>query len=72
MVSIQIYVNGEVVTPILPLNDGYWHHLCVTWKSNGGQWEAYVDGHRLRSGAGLATGTYIRGGGHLILGRHIQ
>ena len=57
-----------MVSTTLTLNDASWHHVCVTWQSDGGQWKVYVDGFLLKYGTGLATGTYIVGGGHLILG----
>ena len=28
----------------MSINDGQWHHVCVTWTSTTGQWQAWKDG----------------------------
>lgn len=28
----------------MSINDGQWHHVCVTWTSSTGQWQAWKDG----------------------------
>ena len=28
----------------MSINDGQWHHVCVTWTSSTGQWRAWKDG----------------------------
>ena len=52
-----------------PLNDGKWHHVCVTWDNVEGAWNFYVDGSRRISGSGLAVGHVIQGGGHFVIGQ---
>jgi len=64
----QLFVNGRAVSTNLSLNDGNWNHLCASWTSVGGQWNVYVNGTRRAAGRGLATNTYILGGGLLVLG----
>ena len=33
-----------------PLNDGFWHYVCLTWSSATGTWIFYVDGQLATSG----------------------
>ena len=28
----------------MSINDGQWHHVCFTWTSSTGEWQAYKDG----------------------------
>ncbi|KTF86528.1 hypothetical protein cypCar_00003377 [Cyprinus carpio] len=53
----------------LSLSDGRWHHVCITWTTRDGLWEAYQDGQRLGSGENLAPWHPIKAGGVLILGQ---
>ena len=64
-------INGEIARTELVLNDGRWHHLCVTWQSAGGEWSLYINGTKVIEGAGLGIGTYIEGGGYLVIGRYV-
>ncbi|AWP06634.1 putative G-protein coupled receptor 144-like [Scophthalmus maximus] len=50
-------------------NDGGWHHICVTWHRNSGQWAIYVDGVLKDMGSGTDTSRDIHGDGILILGQ---
>ncbi|XP_038559048.1 adhesion G-protein coupled receptor D2 isoform X2 [Micropterus salmoides] len=50
-------------------NDGAWHHICVTWRRNGGHWAIYVDGDRKDMGSGTDISRDIYGDGILILGQ---
>nr|XP_006813637.1 PREDICTED: uncharacterized protein LOC102800578 [Saccoglossus kowalevskii] len=49
--------------------DANWHHVCVTWKSNDGEWQVYEDGVLRNSGNSLKSGATISGGGVLIAGQ---
>uniref|UniRef100_A0A8C8JCR8 Adhesion G protein-coupled receptor D2 n=1 Tax=Oncorhynchus tshawytscha TaxID=74940 RepID=A0A8C8JCR8_ONCTS len=51
------------------LNDGAWHHLCVTWRKADGHWAIYVDGERGAMGSRTNTPRDIHGEGILILGQ---
>ncbi|XP_077978220.1 uncharacterized protein LOC144433736 [Glandiceps talaboti] len=53
----------------IAINDGMWHHVCVTWSSDKGDWELYVDGTLIASDDKLSKGKTIRPGGTLALGR---
>ncbi|XP_071427574.1 pentraxin-4 [Pithys albifrons albifrons] len=55
--------------PVLPLLDGDWHHLCLTWSSGRGRYRLYVDRRVLAAGSGFQQGYEIPAGGSLVLGR---
>uniref|UniRef100_A0A8C3JK85 Pentraxin 4 n=1 Tax=Calidris pygmaea TaxID=425635 RepID=A0A8C3JK85_9CHAR len=55
--------------PVMPLLDGKWHHLCLTWSSGQGQYRFYVDRRLLAAGSGFRQGYQIPAGGSLVLGR---
>ncbi|XP_051488433.1 pentraxin-4 [Apus apus] len=54
--------------PVVPLLDGRWHHLCLTWSSGQGQYRFYVDRRLLAAGSGFQRGYEIPTGGLLVLG----
>ncbi|XP_063270307.1 pentraxin-4 isoform X2 [Prinia subflava] len=54
--------------PVVPLLDGKWHHLCLTWSSGQGQYRFYVDRRLLAAGSGFQRGHEIPAGGSLVLG----
>jgi len=51
------------------VNDGKWHHICLTWENTAGSWKLCKDGKVAASGKGLKTGHVIRGNGVLVLGQ---
>lgn len=51
------------------INDGKWHHLCITWTTRDGMWEAFQDGLMLGSGENLAPYHPIKPEGVLVLGQ---
>lgn len=55
--------------PVVPLLDGEWHHLCLTWSSGQGQYRFYLDRRLLAAGSGFQQGYEIPAGGSLVLGR---
>lgn len=59
----------QAVTLPLSLGDGKWHHVCVTWSTRDGQWEAYQDGVQRGSGINLSPWHPIKPGGVFILGQ---
>ncbi|XP_070546534.1 uncharacterized protein [Ptychodera flava] len=67
--GLKIFVKGTKKTTDLKVDDGKWHHVCVTWTSNGGTWIYYDNGAQYTSGSGLQSGKTITGGGSLILGQ---
>ncbi|MEQ2216498.1 Neuronal pentraxin-2, partial [Xenoophorus captivus] len=53
----------------LEVRDGKWHHICISWTTRDGQWEAYQDGEKLGTGDNLAAWHPIKPGGVIILGQ---
>ena len=53
----------------MSLNDGKWHHVCLTWNNSAGTWNLYLDGALRGSGSGLGTGLSLHGRGRLVLGQ---
>lgn len=51
------------------INDGKWHHICVTWTTRDGVWEAYQDGTQGGNGENLAPYHPIKPQGVLVLGQ---
>uniref|UniRef100_A0A3B4EZE7 Neuronal pentraxin-1-like n=1 Tax=Pundamilia nyererei TaxID=303518 RepID=A0A3B4EZE7_9CICH len=66
---IELLIDDKVTTLPLSLSDGKWHHVCVTWTTRDGQWEAYQDGVKRGSGANLSAWHPIKAGGVFILGQ---
>ena len=52
-----------------PLNDGQWHHICVTWRNSDGKWVFFVDGFGRISGDALATNHVIKSNGRFVVGQ---
>lgn len=51
------------------INDGKWHHLCITWTTRDGMWEAFQDGMMRGNGENLAPYHPIKPEGVLVLGQ---
>nr|XP_055076656.1 neuronal pentraxin-1 [Misgurnus anguillicaudatus] len=66
---MELLVNDKAVTLPLSLTDSKWHHLCVTWSTRDGTWEAYQDGVKRGSGENLSPWHSIKPGGVFILGQ---
>ncbi|XP_023186564.1 neuronal pentraxin-1-like isoform X1 [Xiphophorus maculatus] len=66
---IELLIDDKAVTLPLSLSDGKWHHVCVTWTTRDGQWEAYQDGVKRGSGTNLSPWHSIKPGGVFILGQ---
>lgn len=60
---------SQVAQLPLAVSDGRWHHICITWTTRDGFWEAYQDGERLGTGENLAPWHPIKPGGVIILGQ---
>ena len=50
-------------------NDGYWHHICVTWTNSNGGWHIYKDGVLHHHSINFRRGYTIKSGGSLVLGQ---
>ncbi|XP_042198234.1 neuronal pentraxin 1 like isoform X1 [Callorhinchus milii] len=66
---MEILINDKVAKLPFVINDGKWHHICVTWSTRDGVWEAYQDGLQRGNGENLAPWHPIKPGGVLILGQ---
>ncbi|XP_037544457.1 neuronal pentraxin-2-like [Nematolebias whitei] len=66
---IELLINDKVAQLPLAVSDGRWHHICITWTTRDGSWEAYQDGERLGTGDNLAPWHPIKPGGVIILGQ---
>lgn len=63
------FLHPQAVTLPLSLSDGKWHHVCVTWTTRDGLWEAYQDGVQKGTGTNLSPWHAIKPGGVFILGQ---
>uniref|UniRef100_A0A2K6UHH2 Neuronal pentraxin 1 n=1 Tax=Saimiri boliviensis boliviensis TaxID=39432 RepID=A0A2K6UHH2_SAIBB len=66
---MEILINDKVAKLPFVINDGKWHHICVTWTTRDGVWEAYQDGTQGGSGENLAPYHPIKPQGVLVLGQ---
>uniref|UniRef100_A0A3B3VBY2 Neuronal pentraxin 1 like n=2 Tax=Poecilia TaxID=8080 RepID=A0A3B3VBY2_9TELE len=66
---MEILINDKVAKLPFLINDGKWHHICVTWTTRDGVWEAYQDGVKRGGGENLAPYHPIKPQGLLILGQ---
>ncbi|RLV92075.1 hypothetical protein DV515_00013952 [Chloebia gouldiae] len=66
---MEILINDKVAKLPFAINDGKWHHICVTWTTRDGVWEAYQDGTQMGNGENLAPYHPIKPQGVLVLGQ---
>ncbi|XP_078507076.1 neuronal pentraxin-2-like [Lissotriton helveticus] len=66
---MELLINDKAATLPFTIKDAKWHHLCITWSTRDGTWEAYQDGVRKGSGENLAPWHPIKPGGVFILGQ---
>ncbi|XP_077453909.1 neuronal pentraxin-2 [Stigmatopora argus] len=66
---VELLIDDKAVSLPLTLSDGNWNHVCVTWSTRDGHWEAYQDGDLRGTGRNLASWRPIRAGGVFILGQ---
>ncbi|XP_067914815.1 neuronal pentraxin 1 like [Heterodontus francisci] len=66
---MEILINDKVAKLPFVINDGKWHHICVTWSTRDGVWEAYQDGLKRGNGENLAPWHPIKPGGIMVLGQ---
>ncbi|XP_053182941.1 neuronal pentraxin-1 [Scomber japonicus] len=66
---MELLIDDKAVTLPLSLTDGKWHHVCVTWSTRDGHWEAYQDGVQRGSGINLSPWHPIKPGGVFVLGQ---
>ncbi|XP_070541623.1 uncharacterized protein [Ptychodera flava] len=69
-VGFHVYIDGVLlVIRTAPIDDGAWHHVCVTWSSSDGGWKYYHNGVISKEGSGFQTWHAISSGGFLVLGQ---
>ena len=51
------------------INDGQWHHICLTWENLNGDWVFYKDGVPVKSGNRLKRGHVIPKDGTVVIGQ---
>ncbi|XP_034748458.1 neuronal pentraxin-1-like [Etheostoma cragini] len=66
---MELLINDKAVTMPITMTDGKWHHVCMTWTTRDGVWEAYQDGVKKGSGQNLSAWHPIKPGGTFILGQ---
>ncbi|XP_062853438.1 neuronal pentraxin-1-like [Trichomycterus rosablanca] len=66
---MEILINDKVAKLPFLINDGKWHHICITWTTRDGLWEAFQDGVLRGSGENLAPYHPIKANGVLVLGQ---
>ncbi|XP_036408945.1 neuronal pentraxin-1-like [Megalops cyprinoides] len=66
---MEILINDRVAKLPFIVNDGKWHHICVTWTTRDGVWEAFQDGVLKTTGDNLAPYHPIKPQGVLVLGQ---
>ncbi|KAM9313773.1 neuronal pentraxin-1-like [Pholidichthys leucotaenia] len=66
---MEFLINDKVAKLPFLINDGKWHHLCITWTTRDGLWEAFQDGVKRGSGENLAPYHPIKPEGVLVLGQ---
>ncbi|XP_067337302.1 neuronal pentraxin-2-like [Channa argus] len=66
---MELLISDKVAMLPITLTDGKWHHVCVTWTTRDGVWEAYQDGVKKGTGQGLSAWHPIKPGGTFILGQ---
>jgi hypothetical protein len=46
--NLAIQINNQTGYTGGRLNDGHWHHVAITWKSDHGRWVYYRDGKEVK------------------------
>ncbi|MBN3272114.1 NPTX1 protein, partial [Polyodon spathula] len=66
---MEILINDKVAKLPFVIKDGKWHHICITWTTRDGVWEAFQDGVLRGNGENLAPYHPIKPQGVLVLGQ---
>lgn len=67
--NLSIAINNSETGELgIPVNDGVWHNVALTWSSGDGQYKLFVDGLRRSIGV-RSTGTPVLSGGSLVFGQ---
>ncbi len=60
-IHFRFFQTTVTVDVTVTINDGFWHHVCITWSSTVGAWVCYLDGVAVQQGSGHGTGNTING-----------
>ncbi|KAJ8251582.1 hypothetical protein GJAV_G00222890 [Gymnothorax javanicus] len=66
---VELLIHDKVAQLSLSLPQGRWQHVCLTWTSREGAWQAYQGGKLRGEGQGLAARRPIQARGVLVLGQ---
>ena len=61
VLRMLLYVNDEVRTTGVTVNDKLWHHIALTWTNHHGMWQMFVDGLLVESGISFRAAYLISG-----------
>ncbi|XP_064617683.1 LOW QUALITY PROTEIN: adhesion G protein-coupled receptor L2-like [Liolophura sinensis] len=67
--TLQLEVWRDRNDTGIKLQPNKWHHIGITWSSEGGNWCFYLNGKRQLSGLGLGPRRKIPSGGEFVLGQ---
>ncbi|XP_064420194.1 adhesion G-protein coupled receptor D2 [Latimeria chalumnae] len=69
-VQLALIVHGSH-SPYVSVfkSDGQWHHLCVIWQKQNGDWAIYADGKKKKAGEGVHASKEISELGVFIVGQ---
>ncbi|XP_077865090.1 C-reactive protein-like, partial [Saccoglossus kowalevskii] len=68
--DLRITIKAQSRRIGLSLNDGEWHHVCLTWQSVAGFYNLFVDGTCVYNECGFNQNGNIKRDGYLVLGQH--
>ncbi|XP_068679517.1 neuronal pentraxin-2-like [Montipora foliosa] len=67
--SFDLCIGGQCRSTGVSANDGFWHHICMTWRNSDGRLQFYKDGSLHYQRIHLRRGYTIKSGGSLVLGQ---
>ena len=53
-----------------PISDDHWHHMAITWTTDGGRWDFFLDGAHRSSIDDIRSGHVIASQSTLVLGEN--
>lgn len=69
---LRVVIKGEAVETQTRIDDGQWHHMCVTWSSITGDAKVYIDGLEAASKSKHRVGAKVEPSGSFVLGEAQQ
>ncbi|XP_070565175.1 fibropellin-1-like [Ptychodera flava] len=68
--NLKLVIVEETLATTASLNNGAWHHICLTWSSTNGDWRIYKDGVSEKSGTGFQRGRVIKKDATVTIGQY--